>query len=194
MQNLNVDTDDDDDWTPDEFLDETGSGEATVEPGTLVTLSATVSAGGNAEAAPEVTILEDAGDEFKAEVKYDAATGKLTAEYRVMASDTSAGTYKIRISKPGCTYFELTGVPMITSVTSIDLDSSNIELLAGDTNGDGNIDAFDLDAINSNYYQSVTPYTNGDVNGDGNVDAFDLDAINMNYYKQSILNAYDSLK
>ena len=102
-----------------------------------------------------------------------------------MASDTSAGTYKIRISKPGCTYFELTGVPMNTSVTSIDLDTLNggkVSLLVGDANGDGVVDMEDYLAVMNNYgTQDVTDVSAGDVTGNGVVDMEDYLSVMSNY-------------
>lgn len=188
MQGLNVDNNGD--WVVDESPDTGGTGTEDTQAGTLVTLTATMQSG---DTEPEVTI-SDGTSEIESKVNYDPETKLLTVSYRVMASSgDGGGSYSIRISRPGSTYFELQDIPMKTSVTKIDL-TQTIGLLQGDTNNDGVIDGADLDSVKKHYRQSAEEYTNGDINGDGVVDGADLDAVKKNYRKQSVVTAYDSSK
>jgi hypothetical protein len=51
---------------------------------------------------------------------------------------------------------------------------------AGDTNGDGVIDATDYQAISTNFNTSATGYSHGDINGDGVVNVDDFQPIDIN--------------
>ena len=57
-----------------------------------------------------------------------------------------------------------------------------MQLQAGDVNGDGSIDLFDLIVISRQYgKQRVPDGTPEDVNGDGQIDLIDLVLMSMNY-------------
>jgi hypothetical protein len=56
----------------------------------------------------------------------------------------------------------------------------DIELLAGDINGDEVINLFDLVAVSSRYGAAGPAYAE-DVNGDGQVNLFDLVLVGSNY-------------
>ena len=200
MQNLNLD--DTGDWEVDKYPDSTGSGSEDVVAGTLVTLTAKVSAGGSAEVDPTVSITDKTGAAIEPEkVEYDRETNLLTVEYRVMAGSADAegaATYNVKLSKAGCTYFELTGIPMITSIKSLDLNTFNkgkeIELLAGDANGDGKINVLDLSLAKTNFDKLLKddPTLLGDVNSDGKISVLDLSLIKTNFDQNSDKVTYAS--
>lgn len=183
MQNLNLDTNDD--WIVDRYPDSTGSGSEDVVTGVAVRVTATVTAGGAADVAPTVTITDSTGETLEVEVTYNAETGALVAEFRVQPSESI--TYNIKITKPGCTYFELTDVPT-QGVTSVDLNAQvtggKIMLHAGDANGDGAINAVDIGLVKGNLGKRTVERI-GDINGDGTINAIDLAVTKGNLGKKS---------
>lgn len=184
MQNLNLDTNDD--WVVDKFPDSSGSGSEDVVAGALVTVTATITAGGNAKVEPTVTITDSTGETLEVTVTYNAETGALVAEFRVQPAESI--TYNIRITKPGCTWFELQNVPT-QDVSRIDLNaisgSGKITLYAGDANGDGRINGQDEGIMNTNFGKAGT-LASGDVNGDGRVNGQDTGLVNTNFGKNSV--------
>jgi len=173
MQNLNLD--EDGDWIVDKYPDSDGKGSEDVVVGTKVTLTATVTAGGAADVAPTVTIVDSAGEEIELDdVTFDSETGTLKVEYRIQPSN---GTYNVKITKPGCTYFELTEVPLANTVTSVDLNllanKAKITLVIGDVNGDGRVTAMDVAIVIGNLNRTGE-VTTGDLNGDGRITAMDV--------------------
>jgi len=60
---------------------------------------------------------------------------------------------------------------------------SDIVLYAGDINGDGLVNLFDLVAVSIRYGTQASSSTPEDVNGDGNVNLFDLVLVSTNYGK-----------
>ena len=198
MQNLNLD--EDGDWEVDKYPDSTGSGSEDPVAGTLVTLTANITAGGNPEGEPTVDITDQTGEKIiPTTVEYDGETGTLKVEYRVMAGSTSAEgatTYTVKVTKAGCTYFELTDVPMITGIKNLDLNAQNggkvIDLIAGDANGDGEINLSDLAIVNGNFNKTASEDVLGDVSGDGEINLSDLAIINGNFNKGSTTVKYAS--
>lgn len=193
MQNLNLD--EDGDWTVDRFPDSSGSGHEDEVDGTLVRVTATVKVSG-VTADPTVTITDMMEQEIELTyTSYDADSGALVIEYRVQAGATSSGTYTIRIGGPGCTYLELQDVPMITSLTSIDLDELNggaFTAYVGDVNGDGIIDGVDKNIVSKNYNKENLGVEGGDINDDGIIDGVDKNLISKNYNKQSVRLVYQA--
>ena len=188
-QNLNVDTTGD--GKADQHPDENGDGIEDVTAGTLVTITANVTADGSS-AAPEIQLLDESGAELTPEgtPSYNDE-GLLTVEYRLMSA---TGTYTVKACKAGCTWFSLEKVPLGPSLTGVHLNDFNedkmISLYAGDATADGSIDALDLDMVLSNYRETVESFTNGDINGDAIVDALDLDSVKKNYRQRSVVHTY----
>lgn len=151
----------------------------------------TLSAGGSAAVAPTLTLTDQAGTSIEV-LKWEPASegsSDWIAEYRVM----TGLTYDIKITKPGCTSFELTGVPM-DGVSSIDLNEQNgetVKLLAGDLDGTGKIDAKDRTILNNNFNKPGTMLT-GDLDGTGKIDAKDRTILNNNFNKPSTTIAWPS--
>ena len=179
-QNLNVDTKGD--GKADQHPDENGDGIEDVTAGTLVTITANVTADGSS-AAPEIQLIDESGTVLEPEgkAKYNADTGLLEVEYRLMSA---TGTYTVKACKPGCTWFALEKVPLGPSLTGVHLNDYNsdneIKLYAGDANGDGSVDIFDLSILKGSYGDSGT-VEDGNFNGDSSVDIFDLSILKGNY-------------
>ncbi|MCI8595140.1 MAG: hypothetical protein HFF09_07825, partial [Oscillospiraceae bacterium] len=190
-RNLNVDTDGD--GNVDLYPDSGGTGNPDIEVGTLVHVTATVTAGGNADVDPTVKVFDQTGAEIEPAklewVRNADKTLTLTLEYRVLTSETAenAAKYSIKITKDGCTYFELTDIPMISSVTGIDMGRA--ELYVGDANGDGKINNADISVINRNFGKDVSVYS-GDVDGNGKINNTDVSAVSRNFGKTSTSNKY----
>ena len=55
------------------------------------------------------------------------------------------------------------------------------EAIAGDLNGDGEVNSGDLDMVRGNWGTTVEPGTNGDADGDGFVGSADLDIVRGNW-------------
>ena len=92
--------------------------------------------------------------------------------------EAPAGTYTLRISAPGY----LAAKKSITLTTSTPLLMTKVTLLAGDINGDGNIDALDLISLGAAFEVSP-PLVAADLNADGRVDLFDLTLLAKNWRK-----------
>jgi pimeloyl-ACP methyl ester carboxylesterase len=64
--------------------------------------------------------------------------------------------------------------------------------VAGDTNGDGSVDAFDLNMLATHWQQPLNAtWTEGDFNADGKVDAFDLNLLATNWQTGAALPLVD---
>ena len=184
MQNLNVDTDGD--WAANLYPDADGDGIEDVVAGTLVTITANITAGGS-DADPEIQLIDEAGAvlEPEGDPSYDADSGLLTVEYRLMSA---TGTYTVRACKPGCTGFVIEEVPLGPGLTGLHLNDFNgdeeIVLYAGDINEDGFVDAMDMAIVKSGLNRAGT-LENGDVSGDGFVDAMDMSLVKSSLNKSS---------
>lgn len=179
MQNLNVDNDDD--WDADLYPDADGDGIEDVTAGTLVTVSGTVFAGGNSTA-PTIEIRDESGTLITAlNPSYDEDSGRIASEFRLTSA---SGKYTIRVTKPGCTWFEITEVPLGANLTSINLNALNgnadIALYAGDINGDGYVDILDMSIINEHFGTNGS-VADGDLNGDGSIDILDMSIVNEGF-------------
>lgn len=184
MQNLNVDNDDD--WDADLYPDADGDGIEDATAGTLVKVSGTVFAGGSSDA-PTIEIRDESGTLITAlNPGYDGDSGQISSEFRLTSS---SGKYAIRVTKPGCTWFEITEVPLGSSLTNIDLNALlsgyDITLFAGDVDGDGRIAGSDLSTLLGNFGLSDLTLTDGDLDGDGRVAGADLSALLSNFGNMS---------
>lgn len=92
--------------------------------------------------------------------------------------EAPAGTYTLRISAPGY----LAAKKSITIVAGTPLVVAKVTLLAGDLNGDNNIDALDLISLGAAFEVSP-PLSAADLNADGRVDLFDLTLLATNWRK-----------
>lgn len=86
-----------------------------------------------------------------------------------------AGIYTIFASAEGC----LSAQSTVTVTADQTISLPPVTLLAGDVNGDGQIDPLDVISIGANYGKS-TP-TQADLNGDGEIDVLDLYLLAQNY-------------
>jgi hypothetical protein len=107
-----------------------------------------------------------------------SGSGQVTQGFTI--GSVSAGTYDLKVSKTGHTDYWLTGIPVGSSDLAI---STEISLLCGDVDGNGNINANDLATLTSTLnYNKPADQTKADhaqnavcdVNGDGNVNANDV--------------------
>lgn len=98
------------------------------------------------------------------------------------SSNLLAGSYTIIASADG--FLSVQGSVIITAGQPSAMPQSN--LLAGDINADGKIDAFDLVSIGANYGKSAP--SAADLNNDGKLDVLDLQLLARNYRKSGPIN------
>jgi hypothetical protein len=90
------------------------------------------------------------------------------------------GTFSLAVSKNGYLPAQRTGIQLISGQTAT---LSTITLIAGDINGDGEINLLDLTIVSSNYGMSADFDLRADLNGDGAVNIFDLVLVAANLGK-----------
>ncbi|MFN8472019.1 MAG: S8 family serine peptidase [Anaerolineae bacterium] len=105
------------------------------------------------------------------------------------ASTADDGSFSVMLA-PGAYTITADHTLYLGSQSAIAVDGSpqvtipTVTLLAGDVNGSGSIDLFDLVILAANYGQSVPPGdSRADITGDGSIDLFDLVLLGMNYGK-----------
>lgn len=116
-----------------------------------------------------------------------AETGSGQKEQTFSFATVAAGTYDLVVTKPGHLTYTITGV--VVGSTDIDLTSAaydgkayqTITLLAGDVDGDGNINESDVSVIRytSNINKPASSAANplADVDGDGNINESDVSIV-----------------
>ena len=184
-QNLNVDTTGD--GKADQHPDENGDGIEDVTAGTLVTITANVTADGSS-AAPEIQLIDESDAVLtpEGEAKYNKETGLLEVEYRLMSA---TGTYTVKACKPGCTWFALEEVPLGPNLTGIHLNEfaetetqkTMIALRAGDVDGDGYVALSDMSTLLGNFGHTDATLADGDIDLDGAVALSDMSALLGNF-------------
>ena len=93
------------------------------------------------------------------------------------------GTYDVVITKPGYLEYRITDID-VTDGLGVEVD--DIELIAGDVDGTGEIEIDDLVNMNDNFGVVITDDNRADkekydLNGDGKVDATDRNILKANY-------------
>lgn len=137
-----------------------------------------------------ITLVEDGEAVYSHTVDAAEGDGFFTAEFSI--SDIEAGVYDLIVTKDGHLSYTLTGIAVDGDIEI----ETEIELVAGDVNGDGCVDLKDITALTSadTYGRSAeeakTP--SADVNGDGCFDLKDLSIIasEKNYGKAAIVLEY----
>lgn len=120
----------------------------------------------------------------KSTMKPGTQTGQLTSNV-ITVTNVTPGVYDLVVSKSGCLDYTIKNV-VVTS-DGVDLTShsdpavKNITLLAGDVDGDGNINELDVSVIRyaSNINKTASSAANplADVDGDGNVNESDVSIV-----------------
>lgn len=90
------------------------------------------------------------------------------------------GQHTIRVQKAG--YLSAEGDLTITGKGET-TTMATVTLLAGDLNGDGTINLFDLVLISTTFGKQDTASLRSDLNGDGTVNLFDLVLVGNNLYQ-----------
>ena len=135
-------------------------------------------------AASTVVGLYQNGALKKSTMKPGTQTGQLTSNV-ITVTNVTPGVYDLVVSKSGCLDYTIKNV-VVTS-DCVDLTShsdpavKNITLLAGDVDGDGNINESDVSVIRyaSNINKTASSAANplADVDGDGNVNESDVSIV-----------------
>lgn len=135
-------------------------------------------------AASTVVGLYQNGALKKSTMKPGTQTGQLTSNV-ITVTNVTPGVYDLVVSKSGCLDYTIKNV-VVTS-DGVDLTShsdpavKNITLLAGDVDGDGNINESDVSVIRyaSNINKTASSAANplADVDGDGNVNESDVSIV-----------------
>ena len=120
----------------------------------------------------------------KSTMKLGTQTGQLTSKV-FQVTNVTPGVYDLVVSKSGCLDYTIKNV--VVTADGVDLTShsdpavKNITLLAGDVDGDGNINESDVSVIRyaSNINKTASSAANplADVDGDGNVNESDVSIV-----------------
>jgi hypothetical protein len=94
--------------------------------------------------------------------------------------DVLQGQHALRAEKPG--YLGAEGDLSIVGAGETKT-LATVTLLAGDLNGDGTVNLFDLVLISTTYGKQDTDSLRSDLNGDGTVDLFDLVLVGGNLHQ-----------
>lgn len=128
-------------------------------------------------AGASVTFVTAGGDEIVLAAGEGGFTGAVPA-----------GAYTVEIARPG--YLARSIGVNVDASGNLDKDLSNVELIAGDVNNDGAIDAFDFSDFALVFGKTLegdpSAYTlSADFNGDGVIDAFDFSDFALGFGKTS---------
>ena len=91
--------------------------------------------------------------------------------------------YTLTVTKPG--YLSYT-IKNLTIADGLIITAIDIRQMAGDVNGDGEVDLIDLTCMLSEFNKAPLKYPNADINADGIVDAVDLTCLLAGLDKQSV--------
>ena len=174
------------------YYSEQDSNNPTVVSGSKITISdATVNT-------PMITgkiVTENTKGLYKATIKVlqgqTEVTSATTKDDGTFAIELPYGTYTIKIEKPGYLSYTINSVNITTGET---INIGAKKLIAGDTNGDGEVDLSDLSEINHAYGATVgqAKYEERlDLNEDGIIGQRDIDILNANYYETSKVETYN---
>ncbi len=126
-----------------------------------------------------VTFLDGAGNPYPGG-SVNAAVTPGTGAYSVEAPPTVTGSYRLRFNLGA---HLLKTVPSPASPASTDLFAAQgtVNLINGDPDRSGEVDAADIDLAIANFGNVGGLPTGGDVDGSGEVDAADIDVIIANF-------------
>jgi len=135
-------------------------------------------------AASTVVGLYQNGALKKSTMKPGTQTGQLTSSV-FQITYVTPGVYDLVVSKSGCLDYTIKNVVVTADVVDLTSHSDpavkNITLLAGDVDGDGNINESDVSVIRyaSNINKTASSAANplADVDGDGNVNESDVSIV-----------------
>ena len=154
-------------------------------PTTNISVSGTIKSYGSASDAVTVTLTPTAGGTTLTTTPTGAAsTAPYSQNYTFAA--VPAGTYTLKVEKKG-------HAPWTENITvgTDDITGKDVTIyLIGDVNGDGAIDATDMQRIYAHISRD-NPFSNpaqGDVNGDRNVDATDMQRIYAHISRENPLS------
>ena len=125
------------------------------------------------------TFLNSAGTPY-AGGSVTASVNTVTKVFTVEAPPTVTGSYRLRFDF-GSHLLKTT--PGTSSAASTDYFANlgTVNLINGDPDRSGEVDAVDIDLVISNFGQTGVPATQGDVDGSGEVDAVDIDVVIANF-------------
>ena len=133
--------------------------------------------------ATTIQLMQDGAEKYSTTIAADTGSGQKEQNFTFNA--VAAGTYDLVVTKAGHLTYTIKNV--VVGDTPLDLMThtnaaiSAITLLAGDVNGDGSINATDLNIVwnAANFNKAVADVNNRltDVNGDGAVNATDLNNV-----------------
>lgn len=133
-----------------------------------------------------LAVGETADSEFSGKVKYQSsvipATVSLYDGEELIASATTdstgtytleapEGTYTLEVTKPGYLSYTIKNLVLLEGDS---IDEIDISVLAGDVNGDGNVNSVDLTQFLSEFGRAPEKYLNADIDGNGSVNSVDL--------------------
>lgn len=138
--------------------------------GVSVQFTVTLVPGDNGQAT--VKLLDPDGNEVLSGESENGGTGQLDS--------VQAGTYDVRIEKPGYLPVTVKGIEVEDTLPEVDL-----QLYGGDFNGDGKVDYNDLNLLVGDYNHSGSTISKEviDINGDGVVNYIDLNILVGGYNK-----------
>jgi len=106
----------------------------------------------------------------------ETATTLEDGSFRI--DDIPSGSHELNVYMAGYIPYRQAG--LVIDPERI-VNVSDIQMRAGDVNGDGAVDLFDLVAISTRYGSQIPAGTAEDVNGDGQVTLLDLVLVSSNY-------------
>ena len=150
-----------------------------------ISLSGTIKSYGSAGESVTVTLTKQDDTTTAFTAPLTGATGTAPYSQNYTFSAVPAGTYTLKVEKKG-------HAPWTENITvgSADVTKDVTIYLIGDVNGDGAIDATDMQRIYA-HISKDNPFSNpaqGDVNKDGNVDATDMQRIYAHISRENPLS------
>jgi hypothetical protein len=109
-------------------------------------------------------------------ISEETATTLEDGSFRI--DDIPSGSHELNVYMAGYIPYRQAG--LVIDPERI-VNVSDIQMRAGDVNGDGAVDLFDLVAISTRYGSQIPAGTAEDVNGDGQVTLLDLVLVSSNY-------------
>ena len=144
------------------------------------TASATPQIGLNTGSVVGRVMLQGRSNHQGATISVSGRSAITSADGSFTIESVPAGTRELCAQMAGYLPYSLSGLIVYAGRVVV---LSDIVLYAGDINGDGLVNLFDLVAVSIRYGTQASSSTPEDVNGDGNVNLFDLVLVSTNYGK-----------